>query len=62
MGIPGGKTEDGETPEDFLKRELCEESEIDVLIGEPVGAGACEYRFGMIERMGCTAGPSLPEG
>jgi hypothetical protein len=33
-----------------------------VLIGEPVGAGACEYRFGMIERMGCTAGPSLPEG
>jgi 8-oxo-dGTP diphosphatase len=49
--FPGGKIEDGETPEQCLKRELHEEFEIDVEVGEHLGTSEHEYDFGTIELM-----------
>lgn len=49
--FPGGKVEDGETPEQCLKRELHEEFEIDVRIGKYLGTSVHEYEFGTIELM-----------
>ncbi len=50
--FPGGKIEDGETPEQCLKRELHEEFEIEVVVGEYVGTSVYAYDFGTIELMG----------
>ena len=49
--FPGGKVEDGETPEQCLKRELYEEFEIDVEVGKHLGTSVHEYNFGTIELM-----------
>ncbi len=49
--FPGGKVESGETPEQCLKRELWEEFEIDVVVGEYMGTSVYDYEFGTIELM-----------
>ena len=50
--LPGGKVERGETPEEGLKRELKEEFDIDVTVGEYIGSNVHQYDFGSIELMG----------
>jgi 8-oxo-dGTP diphosphatase len=47
--FPGGKVEDGETPEECLKREMKEEFEIDVSIGEYLGESIYHYEHGSIK-------------
>ena len=47
--FPGGKVEDGESPEDCLKREMKEEFEIDVSVGESLGESVYHYRHGSIK-------------
>jgi 8-oxo-dGTP diphosphatase len=47
--FPGGKMEPGESAEQCLKRELYEEFEIHVRIGQCVGANIHAYDFGTIE-------------
>lgn len=49
--FPGGKVEDGETPEQCLKRELMEEFEIIVEVGRHLGTSVHDYDFGTIELM-----------
>lgn len=49
--FPGGKIEPGETPEACLARELKEEFDIDVAIGEFLGSNVHEYDHISIELM-----------
>ena len=49
--FPGGKIEDGESPEQCLKRELREEFEIEVEVCDFLGASIHAYDFGTIELM-----------
>jgi 8-oxo-dGTP diphosphatase len=50
--LPGGKVEAGETPETCIRRELKEEFDIEVIVGEYLGSNIHHYTFGAIELMG----------
>jgi 8-oxo-dGTP diphosphatase len=47
--FPGGKIEPRETPEECLKREMEEEFDIDVTIGEYLGESIYHYDHGLIK-------------
>ncbi|MBW1840489.1 MAG: (deoxy)nucleoside triphosphate pyrophosphohydrolase [Deltaproteobacteria bacterium] len=49
--LPGGKIEVNETPEECLKREIMEEFDIDIKVGEYLGSNVYGYDFGTIELM-----------
>lgn len=46
--FPGGKIEAGETPERALEREIQEELEIQIAVGEALPASRYDYDFGTV--------------
>jgi 8-oxo-dGTP diphosphatase len=46
--LPGGKVEDGESPEHCLARELQEELGVDVMVGAFLGENVHHYAHGLI--------------
>ncbi|MEI4831386.1 (deoxy)nucleoside triphosphate pyrophosphohydrolase [Bacillus sp. FJAT-53711] len=46
--FPGGKIEDGESPQEALQREINEEMHCKVQIGEQIDYTAYEYDFGIV--------------
>ncbi|HAY21665.1 MAG TPA: hypothetical protein DCY27_05775 [Desulfobacterales bacterium] len=46
--FPGGKIEHRETPEECLKREMQEEFQIEVMVGEFLGESVYHYNHGSI--------------
>lgn len=46
--LPGGKIEAGETPRDALAREITEELECEVEVGELITTTSHEYDFGIV--------------
>lgn len=47
--LPGGKIEPDETPQECLQREIKEEFDIDISVGEYLGSNTHTYDFGTIE-------------
>ena len=47
--FPGGKVEEGETPQECLKREIKEELNLDILVKERFATSIYEYDTGVIE-------------
>lgn len=50
--FPGGKIEEGETPQECLKREIKEELNVNVSIGEFFGESIYHYEGGSIKLLG----------
>ncbi|OWR33148.1 8-oxo-dGTP diphosphatase MutT [Saccharibacillus sp. O23] len=46
--FPGGKIEEGETPQEALKREIQEEMNCNVEVGERIETTVYEYDFGIV--------------
>ena len=49
--FPGGKLEDGEAPEDALKREIMEELSIDISVGRALNVSEYTYENGRTIRL-----------
>lgn len=46
--FPGGKVEKGEVPQEALEREIREELNVSISVGDRLPASECEYEFGTV--------------